>query len=112
MEQDGQGQQRTENVGGLWQRTISCGEWTQPRIELPTAVPKITIISINLFSAYLSDFEWHKSVSVVTVVRSLQTCLPVRICPYSYGNWLAVRKYAHISQNTDTEFPESMEIAT
>ena len=30
-----------------------------------------------------------------------QTCLPIRICPYKYGNLPAVLKYTRISQNMD-----------
>ena len=32
-ERYGQGQQRTEKVGGLWRRATSCSVRTQPRIE-------------------------------------------------------------------------------
>ena len=38
-----------------------------------------------------------------------QICLPICICLHQYRNQPAVGKYAHIFQNTDTEFPESTE---
>ena len=38
--------------------------------------------------------------------------LPISIWPYQYRNRPAVQMYTCVSQNTDTEFPESTEIAT
>ena len=38
----------------------------------------------------------------------VQTCLPIRVWPYWYGNQPAV----HISQKINKRFPENMEIAT
>ena len=54
----------------------------------------------------------RRRTSAVVLCWCLQTCLPVHILPYLYGNLPAVQMYAHIFQNTDKEFPKSTEIAT
>ena len=100
---------------GLCHKSGSRPQWLVPLVRkyvpsflsLCLSVWSVCLISLFLsvslpLSLSLSLFLWYVH----------QTCLPVCIWPIQYGNWTAVQMYTRISQNTDTEFSESMEIVT
>ena len=60
-----------------------------------------------VLGVYMLVDEW--SLCVCVCVCDLRTHLYLTVLVW---NWSAVRMYTCISQNTDTEFPESTKVAT